>query len=261
MNRFKLLLALLLVCLAVAGCTRFKAALAGKNRKADQNQSRVDDSVRGLVTGTTDALAVSKRDPPADLALRLSRKTQEAVGLPGPTNRIDVAAVLAQEPDAAAKLERLLADTDRLLVERIEIARELSEARGKLIELGERYEAERNKSIVRRVWGSLVGTLGLAGAVAVLLFCPALIPVATHALGAIVGAVPKLAGALGVVGKNAFDAVVVGVEKIKQRRAEAGDTAFLQAADADLGRAMDQADKDLVKVRKAALTERILKMS
>jgi hypothetical protein len=111
---------------------------------------------------------------------------------------------------------------------------------------------QKNKSLWRRIKTAVASTLGLGGLVALCIFCPAVIPILTRTLAWIIGKIPQLAGALGVVGKDAFDAVVKAVGHTRdQLKSTNSDT--LHALDSNLRTELDADHKELVSHRRAAL--------
>ena len=138
------------------------------------------------------------------------------------------------------------------------LAADLTARQAVLIGLGERYEAERNVGVVKRVWRWAWATLGLGGLIAVCLLCPAVIPIMGQLLGWLVARIPSLAGALGVVSKRAFDSVLTGVGKLRAelKRVPNEGGAVLGALDAHLDAATGadgSAEKRLIEARRAVL--------
>lgn len=199
----------------LAGCTfaRGKAAKAGS--AATANSSALTEESRALTTGAKDALDLAPTNAPVNLAKRFLARDQQIEGLP--VERIDVAALLATNAQAIALLEKRFAAQDELLRERATLAAELAAANERLQDLGRRYEAERNQSIVRRVGRWLKGIFGVGGLIALVIFCPAVLPVLGSLVSFVVGKVPALVNLFGVVGKSAFDRVVVGVGEVRHR--------------------------------------------
>jgi hypothetical protein len=90
----------------------------------------------------------------------------------------------------------------------------------KLIDRGILAEAARNRRITRWTKFGAWGTTLIGGAVALFVFCPIALPICGRLLAWLVGKVPALASALGVVSVKAFDAVLRGIEKAKKQHAE-----------------------------------------
>jgi len=175
--------------------------------------------------------------------------------------RIDVEAILRDER-AALTLHQVRAEHQAELVkERVNAANELAKANDKLAELGRQAEAANNASLVKRIYVRL-GLLGsIAAVVAACVFFPVLIPIFGQLLGWLVSKVPKLAGALGVVSKSAFDSVVKGVgavrTSLKERASTSdrllGDTEMLKLVDDELLKSTDASDRKLIESRRAVL--------
>lgn len=134
----------------------------------------------------------------------------------------------------------------------MQLAQALRERDAALMELGEKYETERKKSLWLRIKTAAIGTFGLGGLIALCIFCPAVIPILTRALAWIVSKILQLAGALGVVGMNAFDAVVKAVGHTRdQLKSTNSDT--LHALDSNLRDETDADHKALINQRRAVL--------
>ena len=161
------------------------------------------------VAATGDAIGEIDEDSAAvQAATDLNRDAQSVVGLPPPGRRLNAKGIIAG--DKAAR--RQLADDERESNESIESARAEESV---LLRLGSQKESENHKSLLRRVWGWTVGTLGIGGTIALCVLFPPAIPIVMSVVGAVFGwlvkAVPSLVGMLGVVGKSTFDNVVKGV--------------------------------------------------
>jgi hypothetical protein len=220
------------VLLCGMGCT-------GYQRKESRVRARLEEISKQLTTAMVDVLAFAPTNRPTEVARDLAQHNQQVQGLP--MERLDAKGLISGEKkiedglqakyDEADKLNRLKAEYDT-----------------KLQAMGAELEKERNKSIVRRIWSWATGTLGVAGIIAACVFCPALIPILGRILGWMVGKVPSLAGAVGVVGKDAFDAVVTAVQNVRAKPAAAKPD-----LDNELARETDRAHKRLITVRKASL--------
>ncbi len=71
--------------------------------------------------------------------------------------------------------------------------------------------------------------------------------------GALVSALPSLAGLFGVVSKRAMDAVVGGVETFKTKRRAEGDANVVALLKDELHKATDASHRRLIAARKAAI--------
>ena len=96
-------------------------------------------------------------------------------------------------------------------MERAKLGAEVKKREAVLIEKGEKVEVQQNKNIVERFCHWSLSTFGVLGVVALCAFCPAAIPIVARIAGWLVSKIPALTGVMGVVGRKAFDAVVVGV--------------------------------------------------
>ena len=103
------------------------------------------------------------------------------------------------------------------------------------------------------------------------MFCPLALPLVGRGLGWLVGKLPGLASAVGVVSVKAFDAVVRGIENAKKQNLPVaptvsvantqllGDsrrdkTSWIEKLENNLSREMDAAHKALVRSRKSIAT-------
>ena len=219
MNSFCRCVLIVFTALAVllnVGCSWSSGGRARSQGALGRVREDLLEESRALTTGALDLLAQgldAETNSPPELAKRLLQRNQEIMG--APQRRIDVEALVAQ--DAAAWDEyRLRMDRQRhLLEERARLARELREKEDKLIELGTKYEEERRRSILKRVWHWAIGTFGLGGLIAVCVLCPAVLPLFGRLAAYLVARIPSLASFLGVVGKQAFDGLVSGVSEVR----------------------------------------------
>jgi hypothetical protein len=212
------------------------------------NSESIAEQSRTLTTAIVDTLSLAPTNEPTLLALEFAQRDQQLEGIP--QERIDVAALLAHDKAATKALaDRYRVQAD-LLTQKSELEKELHAKDAQLIELGKKYEAEKNRSIVKRVWRSLMATIGIGGIVALFIFVPGLlpivIPIAGRVLSWIVSMFPKLAGFVGVVGTKAFDAVVKGVHQGLSKAGDSSATVVKQ----ELSKSMDQDHKALVAARK-----------
>jgi hypothetical protein len=246
----------------LSGCSRFRGAFGRAQHRSERAQKGVDQDTKQFVSATVDAAKFAQARLPtnaiADVAnaLRIGIKygemAQRGVGLP--VERIDVLAEVHGDKkavEAARKLEAASA----LRIETRDAMADAELARLKaLAELGAKYEKEHNQSIVKRTWHWLIATFGIGGVIALCVFFPAIIPIIGRVLGWIVGKIPALAGAIGVVATRAYDRVVGSVELAKRQNTVVGHV-FENIA----SRKMDQSEKDLVVARKPVVVEAIAK--
>lgn len=234
------------IVLMVGGCTHHASDLRSSDKKVNANDALLKEESRALTTGALDSLSYAPTNPPTDLAKKFLRRDQQIEGMPA--KRIDVEAILAGQAKAIADLDARFIKIDALLDERIRLEIENKRLTDALVEMGQKYEAERNKSIVRRLYGWLGFGGTIAAILALFVFFPPAIAIAGRLLAWIVTKLPGLASFVGVVGTKAFDATVRGVEKAKTAL---GDK--VPALEAELGRSMDDAHKKLVRARKLTL--------
>lgn len=164
--------------------------------------------------------------------------------------RLECLIGVAHDREAVKQLAERYRIQTQLIQEKSDLQTQLRAKDDALIEMGKKYEAEKNKSIMKRIWHWAIGTLGIGGIVALFVFFPALavplLPIAARALGWIVSMFPKAAGALGVVSTKAFDAVVKGVNSGLEKT----DAAQSATVKQELSKALDQSHKNLVRAAK-----------
>lgn len=164
-----------------------------------------------------------------------------------------VAGLLSTNQQQRAEAQKQLGEKDSeissLQSERRVITDRVAELEGKLIELGQQHEAEKNKSW----WTRIYATLGLGGIIALCVAFPILIPIGGQLLGSLVSAAPSLASFFGVVGRRAFDSVVTGIESAKGKmKADGKDDALAVLSD-ELYKETDADHRRLIADRKQSL--------
>lgn len=214
MHHHKILTLLLTLSLLTA-CSWKRQKLQTQQAAVTTNQDRLDEESRALTTGASDALSYAPRIPPTDLARDLLARDQQIEGMP--MLRIDAAGILASNQQAMATLKNRYTTQDSLLQERNQLTSELEMTRSALVELGKKYEGEKNQSTIRKVWKWALGTLGIGGMIALVIFFPAILPILGGIVGWIVKMLPGVAKWIGLVGTKAFDGVVKGVGTIRER--------------------------------------------
>lgn len=233
----------------LTGCTFAEKARSKITGKADTNRAAIAEESAALTTGVNDALALAPTNAPTDLARTLARADQQLEGLP--KKRIPVEAVLGGDKAAIAALESRLKVQDGLIAEKTALEAKLREREAALLEMGAKYEAEKNRSFVKRFWLWTTSTFGLLGGIAFIVFCPAIaLPLLSRVIAWTVSAIPAAAKLFGVVGKGAWDSVVRGVEDAKAEMPMGNRVAL----EAKLSRTMDTAHKKLVRVTKSKLS-------
>lgn len=214
------LVLVLSVLLLGSGCAWLSNSVKRLTGQAEKQQEQLGEESKALTTGTVDALEMAPRDDKAvNMARELAKADQQIEGMP--RKRLPVAAALADDPAALKEMERRLAAIPVLQAELAETMAKLKEREGQLQELGKKYEEERATKLRTRIKRWALATLGVGGIVALVVFCPALIVPFGHFLAFLVGRIPKLAGAVGVVAKKGFDEVVEGVGKARAAMKEA----------------------------------------
>lgn len=242
----KFLLILLLLC----SCSYFGKKETKVQKSIALSNDKITEESKALTTGVVDALSVAPTNPPTNLALTLAKHDQQLEGLP--TQRIDVSSILALNQEAIKALDKRLGYQETLLREKDALQAKLEAQQAKLVEMGKLYEEEKNRNIVKRIWRWGLSTLGLGGIIALCVLCPAVVPIIGRIFGWLVSKVPKLAGMLGVVSKNAFDSVVKGVGEIR-KAVKSTNPDVSQLIDTELSKATDKSDKVLIEKRREVL--------
>lgn len=245
-----------ILIMLLSGCSFRTGQLAAGREKVSQTETAITEQSRAMTTGALDALGFAPTNAPTEVARTLLERDQQIEGLP--LDRIDVRPLIAQNSEAWNRLQVRFDFQSDLLAERFALTAQNRKLETDLIEMGTKYEAERNKSIVRRIWAWSLGTLGIGGLIALGLLCPFLIPIAGSFVGWIVGMVPKLAGWVGVVGRKAFDQIVSGVEQVRHELKRDPARTFtgkevLGLMKTELQSATDEAPRKLVAARKESL--------
>jgi len=260
---------------ATNGCTHHASRI-------QHNGERLREESRALTTAVVEALQsqpAPERDAYTLTALEFAKQDQRVEGLP--LQPFDVPALLGGMGITNCPATALIApaqfdEAREEVAERFEIQNKLLAALAKeesaLVQMGAQAEASRNQRITRWTKFSLGTFTFLGGAIALFVFFPVAIPVAGRFLGWLVGKLPGLANACGVVSVKAFDAVVRAIEKTKQQSSGAAPTVpvanafiapgdsrrgpsedFVESLQTQLSREMDAAHKALVRARKTQL--------
>jgi hypothetical protein len=240
----------------VIGCTSGCTAVTNGVRKltgqAHEQKTKIEEESKALTTGTVDALEQAPRDHKAvNMARELAKADQQIEGMP--LKRLPVAAALADDAKALKEMEKRLAAIPVLQAELNEMESALAQKEAALREMGIKYEQEKNTKLRTRIKRWVLGTLGIGGLIALLVFCPALIVPFGQLLAFIVGRIPRLAAATGLVAKKAFDETVQGIGKARQALKEAQDPAAKIQLDQQLSQNTSQWTKALIEQRRKVL--------
>jgi hypothetical protein len=279
------LIALLLVCTG-ATCNPKQAFFKSSNKVDAAQQKIVDkddeltDKGKAYVYATGLALdqAGTNTAPPVAVAKRMNDKAQVVLGPPSAQDatamRDMITGLLSQVEkerqrgisleakfeDAVLKhqqeREKLQAELKKAVANADVVNRENSEKAQKWDEL-------QRQNIFKRIWRWSLSTLGIGGIIALCIFCPAAIPILARIVAWIIGKIPALAGAIGVVSSKAFDAITVGVGqvrtqlKVEQTKPQQSQRKYTAAEvqamlDNSLMRATDDTSRVLIEKRRKA---------
>jgi len=242
---------LILLLAALTGCSSHTGRKMRQTAAVTVQKTEVlQEKARELNTGVVDTLAIAPTNSHTRLALTLAKAEQQIVGVPAA--RIDVEAVLNHEKPATATLASKLREIETVVSEKKRLDTLLHEQTAVLAAKGETYEAQQNQHVVKRLWRWLFATFGLAGLVVLCLLCPAFLPLLARLAAWLVAKIPALAGALGVVSKQAFDAVVSGVGAVRSQWKRTGDPA-LKTLDDELKKSTDQNHRSIIESRRNVL--------
>jgi hypothetical protein len=224
-----LLIAALSLCIATTGCT-YRAATRQKVDAKLVEAARVNNEA---ARQALDLQPFTNRDACSETARAFVSQNQRVLG--SPVHPLAVPEMLAQVDQArsnaqsngntiapgivlhtavANAVREPFAAQDRVLGRQRAVVERLTQ-------MGAEAESARNARI--SFWARWAGrlTLPVAGLIALMVFVPAAIPVLGRLLAWLVGKLPSLAGYVGVVSTNAFDATVKGIETWKQSSASA----------------------------------------
>lgn len=143
------------------------------------------------------------------------------------------------------------------------LRRKVEDLEKKLLEYGAKFEEERNKNIVKRIWAWSIGVFGIGGTIALLIFFPFLIPIFTQIIAQIVSWIPSLAHFFGVVSKKSVNSIVEGVGAVRnqlktENRLESNKkysaSEILKLLDTELKIATDKSDKRIIESLRAKLS-------
>jgi hypothetical protein len=167
---------------------------------------------------------------------------------------LDIQAILATNVSAIRDLEKRMKNQEQLIADRDKLQAKIDELQGKLVDMGAKYEEERNKNIVKRVWHWGLGTFGLAGTIAFIVFCPAVaLPLLGRLLGFVVSVIPSITGFMGVVSNKVLDSTVQGISNFKQAVEKKGMTDVKELLKVELRQAQDRDHVNVIDARRSAL--------
>lgn len=243
-------LLILILTLTISGCTTFKKQLGVV-------QPKLAEASRVLTTATVDALILvpaTNRVDAVVLATDLAKQNQLIIGLP--EKSLNVKPLLSTNTMERVASRAALA---AMFAEQQVTLGQVRVLESQLIEMGAKYEAEKNASIVHRCWTWFKVTLGLGTIGAIIALCimfpvigAVVLPILGRILGWLVKVAPTWASYIGVVGHKAFDSVVGAFEKGK---AGADPVAVAQIT-STMSKEMDKSDKALVKESRNTLLQK-----
>lgn len=202
-----------------------------------------------------------KTAPSGNLSVKVATEFNERAALLLPTPvyadiadyRKIVSGLTSETPKDRETGQTLLDSKDSeialIQAQRIEESIKLASLEERLISLGNEYEKERNKSW----WTRIYATLGFGGIIAICIAFPVAIPIAGNLLGSLISTVPSLASAFGLVSRKAFDSVVTGVQKAKDKMKDSGNGNNARILSDELERATDKSHRNLIASRKQNL--------
>ena len=250
--KFMFILCVFVLC---SGCTYFRGQLEAVVAKKTKIDSDIGNESKVMVTGALDALHTlpSATNPPVKLAKTLLTHSQQLTGLPEMKDRLDIQAILTNSL-AVKDLEKRLKNQEKLIADRDELQAKLDAVQGRLVEMGTKYEQERNKSIVKRIWHWVIGTFGLAGTIAFIVFCPAVaIPLLGRLLAWLVSVIPSVAGLVGVVSNKVLDTTIKGISNFKTSLDKKGLPEIKDMLKTELRMAQDSGHMATIDSRRTAL--------
>jgi len=238
---------LIVLTISVCGCSWHARKLLKVEEKISE---RVKENVQ-IADEALDALPPVHRTRQTDIASQAVHDAAVLTGYPLEDQKPFVALLLSDNEKLRKDAEDAWAakrkSDQKLRTIQMHQLRELQT-------LGQQAEDTHNQGVVKRAWHWLIATIGIGGIVALCVFVPAALPFILSMVGRIfawiVAAFPKMAGWLKVVGVDAYDAVVRGVEKAKNQNG-----AVKVVVEDQLSKTMDTPHKNLVLERKAVIAD------
>jgi len=231
--------------LLAVGCSTTSERLDREQQRLQAAQAEAEEISRQLTTAVVDTLApAAPTNRTCAVAYDLARLDQAVEGMP--TARLDPETL--RDPEARLELARRI---ERQLQEIRSLRTRVAELSMQLMDLGRRYEAERRKSWLKRLWFGLVGTLGLGGAIAAVVLAPTItLPLIGRLLGWLATTIPSLASWLGITTLRVVDQIVEGVGRFRREHHQ---LPVRERLDDHLKETTDQSTKRFIEKRRKAL--------
>lgn len=224
---------------------------------------------RVLTAATIDTLESAPEElqsPFSNIALEFSKQNQTLIG--PPIRKMDVQPFIARELSGVERdaeenrreFKRIAEEIATLREEKRRLEEELALIKSGLVQKGLEYEREKRENWFSNFRKNMFSGFRIIIIVAVLILLgPLLLPLFGQVLAMIVGSIPSIAGFIGVVGKNTFDSVVLGVENVRSglKKDPPNKTysskEVLEIINTELGIKTDKCDKKIIERRKEAL--------
>ena len=248
----------ILLAVLLLGCTSWKSQQEKLQKRYEKFDQELLVSASSFSQAAEDSLLLVPKE-------HRTREVELATDFVGMANvylpdvpfdlRINVPHLVSTNENLARKamalLEKRYNEDARKYKEMENVKTRLGVAEKKLQDYGEIYEKEKNSSIIKRIWAWGIGAFGLAGFIALIIFCPAIIPVLIAMVNMIISGIasimPSVVNVFRVVGVNTFKRVVKGLVA-----AQPDDKTFTKKEvqtliDTELEIATDEGDKAIIK--------------
>jgi hypothetical protein len=214
--------------------------------------NELDRHLRSYVTGTVESLAYSTdKNKEEQVAFNLAMKAQEIVGLPDPGDKIHTIDVIDNNNVAIENLSNRERNVVSLARQKQVLGHELINTEDQLIELGEASRG--NENFFSKMWGWLIATFGLIGAIAVLVIgAPALLPIVGQLIAWVVTKIPGLVGWMGLTSFSLTKNIIKGVHDVKEKIKLADEertfskNEVLNLFKSNLGNSTNHSDKNII---------------
>ncbi len=214
--------------------------------------NELDRHLRSYVTGTVESLAYSTdKNKEEQVAFNLAMKAQEIVGLPDPGDKIHTIDVIDNNNVAIENLSNRERNVVSLARQKQVLGHELINTEDQLIELGEASRS--NENFFSKMWGWLIATFGLIGAIAVLVIgAPALLPIVGQLIAWVVTKIPGLVGWMGLTSFSLTKNIIKGVHDVKEKIKLADEertfskNEVLNLFKSNLGNSTNHSDKNII---------------